>query len=92
MVPEMTKPLQFTLEAAFSETEKVLALAFELRNPTAMLAAVALRAALAGHLAQKQKTEIRTVRDLSDEELDQMLMQAAQEAGLTITRTDRPKN
>lgn len=75
----------FTSDEAFEEADRAFELAERQGNPVAMLAAITLRATLAGHLVKKMEVlQKRSERDLSDAGLEEALQDAAREAGYVI--------
>lgn len=76
----------YSIDRAMREAGEAFEMAKVMRNAGGMVNAVKLRAQLAGHLVEKKEVTSRSERSLSDEELDQMLKQAAAAAGFAITK------
>lgn len=75
----MIEKTAYDLGAAMIEAEEARALAVEVRNPAAAVAAVGLKAKLNGLLIDRKEVRTGTLDDKSDAELDAIIQRAAAE-------------
>ena len=85
LVDRVAEGLTYELEQAMAETARALALAVSKENPTAMVAAIKLRAQLNGLLVAERKNERTPVQGLGHDEAA-----AALEALLAIRKAKQP--
>ncbi len=76
----------YDTDKAMEEAGEALELARALKMPAAMISAVTLRAKLAGVLVEKREVTNRSARQLSDEELNEQISEAAKQAGFVIKK------
>lgn len=75
----------FDFRAAMGEASEALRIAKAKGNPSAMVAAITLKARLAGLLVERQQIDYRDVSDLTDGELESLIASAesSSDDGLT---------
>lgn len=74
----------YAADDAMEEAKAAYDLARKLGQPSAMVAAVQLRARLCGHLIEKKEVTNRTIKEMAPEELEEEARKAAQQLGWTV--------
>lgn len=83
---EVAEIAKYDIAEAMRESKKAFDVADQDRNPMAMVKAVELRAKIGGLIVERRDNTNRNVKELTDEELEERLREAAAEAGLVIKR------
>lgn len=83
---EANKRSQYDLDKAMVRIAKAYDKAAELGQSAAMVAAVRLETQLQGLLIERSERTNKTLKELTDEQLDEAIKQTATEAGFVIER------
>lgn len=76
--------VRYGLEQAMIETDEAIALAKKMESPSAMVAAVQLKAKLNGLLVEDRTNRRRPYEDMQDEQLDRAIAEKTAEAGARV--------